>query len=76
MRGKLNIINSSEDAKSAGLTRDQVIALATITVRYDDAQYPDDYDKNLKDGDDEYIEPIWRFEEEINQAVLDRFGVK
>ncbi|MBF4377398.1 hypothetical protein, partial [Vibrio anguillarum] len=60
--------------KSAGLTRDQVVALATITVRYDDAQYPDNYEKNLKYGDNGYIEPIWRFEEKIDEAVMSRFG--
>lgn len=76
MRGTSKIINSAQDAKSVGLTYEQAVAAATITVRYDDAQYPDNYDTSLKEGDDGYIEPIWRFEEEINQAVLDRFSAK
>lgn len=75
MRGKAKIINSKEDLESTDFTHDQIVEMATITVRYDDAQYPDDYDKNLKDGDDGYIGPIYRFEDEIDQAVLDRFGV-
>ncbi|NGZ66487.1 hypothetical protein G6Z92_05735 [Vibrio aestuarianus subsp. cardii] len=74
MRGNAKIINSMRDAQSIRLTYDQAVSAATIVVRYDDAEYPDDYDSALKDGDDGYVEPIWRFEEEINQAVLDRFG--
>lgn len=75
MRGNVTIINSQDDAKTAGYTDEQITAMATILVRYDDAEYPEDYDKSLKDGDDGYIEPIWRFEEEIDQAVLERFGL-
>lgn len=76
MRGKIKIVNTKYDADKAGLTEEQIISMATIKVRYDDAAYPDNYNNTLKEGDDGYIEPIWRFEEEINQAVLDRFGVK
>ncbi|EGS66985.1 hypothetical protein ACPF4W_003213 [Vibrio cholerae] len=74
MRGNAKIINSDRDAKSVGLTYEQAVAAATITVRYDDAQYPDNYDKSLKEGDEGYVEPIWRFEEEIDNSVLERFG--
>lgn len=74
MRGNAAIINSQDDAKHVGYTDEQIIAMATITVRYDDAEYPEDYDTSLKEGDDGYIEPIWRFETEIDQAVLDRFS--
>ena len=38
--------------------------------------YPEDYDRSLKEGDSGYIEPIDRFESEIDQSVLDRFGVR
>ncbi len=75
MQRKPKIINSATDFQKSGLSYEQIIEMATITVRYDDAQYPDDYDQSLKEGDDGYIEPILRFEEEIDQAVLDRFGV-
>ncbi|HFG1599822.1 TPA: hypothetical protein ACGFWR_003011 [Vibrio cholerae] len=74
MRGKAKIINSEQDAKSVGLTYEQAVAAATIKVRYDDAKYPDNYDKSLKEGGDGYVEPIWRFEEEIDNSVLERFG--
>lgn len=75
MQRKPKIINSATDFQKSGLSYEQIIEMATITVRYDDAQYPDDYDQSLKEGDDGYIEPILRFEEEIDQALLDRFGV-
>lgn len=76
MRGNATIVNSKDDAQSAGYTTEQIIEMATIVVRHDDAVYPDNYDTNLKESDDGYIEPSLRFEEEVNQAVLDRFGVK
>lgn len=76
MRGKIKIVNTKDDAVKAGFTQEQIIRMATITVRYDDAMYPDDYDTNLKEGDDGYIEPVWRFEEKVDQAVLERFSVK
>lgn len=75
MRGNATIVNSKDDAQSAGLTTEQIIQMATITVRHDDAAYPDNYDTNLKESDEGYIEPIWRFEEKIDQAILDRFGL-
>ncbi len=75
MRGKTEIINTATDRKSADFSDEQIIEMATTSVRYDDAIYPDDYDQNLKEGDDDFIEPIFRFESEINQVVLDRFGV-
>lgn len=75
MRGKVKIINSRSDFEASDFTRDQIIEMATITVRYDDAVYPDGYDSSLTEGDSGYIEPVWRFEEEINQSALDRFGI-
>ena len=75
MRGNTNIINSKDDASVANLDKDKIIEMATISVRHDDAKYPDDYDKSLKQGDDGYIEPDYRFENEIDQAILSRFGI-
>lgn len=74
MRGEAKIINSVQDAKNIRLTYEDAVIAATIVVRYDDAQYPDDYDVTLKEGDEGYIEPIFRFEEEIDNSVLTRFG--
>ncbi len=76
MRGKAKIVNSQDDAKVANLTDEMIISMATISVRYDDAVYPDDYDYLLKEGDEGYITPIYRTETEVDQSVLNRFGVK
>ena len=65
MRGKAKIVNSKDDAKAANLTDDRIIEMATISVRYDDAVYPEGYDRTLKEGDVGYIEPMERFEDEI-----------
>ena len=75
MRGNKHIINSKEDRAHSHLTDEQIITMATIVVRYDDAVYPEDYDKNLKVGDVGFVEPIDRFENEIDQVALDRFGI-
>ena len=76
MRGKAKILNSQDDARVANLTNEMIIEMATISVRYDDAVYPEDYDQSLKKGDDGYIEPVYRNQIEVDQSVLDRFGVK
>jgi hypothetical protein len=76
MRGNINIINSEKDKQKAGLTRENIIKQATINVRYDDAIYPSGYDHmQMKDGDENYVPPIFRTETEIDQGVLDRFGI-
>ncbi|MEB5538585.1 hypothetical protein [Vibrio cholerae] len=74
MRGNAKIINSDRDAKSVGLAYEQAVAAATITVRYDKAQYPDDYDTSLKEGDEGYIDPIYEYVQQVDQSVLKRFG--
>lgn len=75
MRGVVKIVNSIDDAKAANLTDEMIIDMATVSVRYDDAVYPENYDQSLKEGDNGYIEPIARFENEIQQAILDRFDI-
>ncbi|QUX97573.1 hypothetical protein C0J08_20155 [Marinomonas sp. CT5] len=75
MRGNVNIVNTADDLESSTITREQVIAAATIKVRTDAAVYPDDYDTTLKEGDEGYIEPDYQYDEKIDQAVLDRFGI-
>lgn len=74
MRGQLKIINSSQDAKQAGITREQALEIATITVRHDRAIYPDDYDSLLKDGDEGYVDPVYEYVQQVDQSVLKRFG--
>lgn len=74
MRGNATIVNSKDDAQDTGFTTEQIIEMATIVVRHDDAAYPDSYDTSLKESDDGYVEPIWRFEEEVCEAVMKRFS--
>ncbi len=75
MIGKIRIINTNADKNTSDLSDEQVIKMATGVVRYDDAIYPDNYDQSLITHDDGFIEPMYRFEDEIDQAVLDRVGV-
>lgn len=75
MRGAVKIVNTQEDLVVSNMTREQIINMATITVRTDKTVYPDDYDQTLKEGDDGYIEPDYQFDEQIDQAALDRFGI-
>ncbi|MDA5316635.1 hypothetical protein [Vibrio cholerae] len=74
MRGQLKIINSAADAKQAGITREQALKIATITVRHDRAVYPDGYDVSPEEGDDGYIEPVYEYVQQVDQSVLKRFG--
>ncbi|OOF25046.1 hypothetical protein BZJ19_10010 [Salinivibrio proteolyticus] len=74
MRGSVAIINSEADAQKVGMTREDALKQATITVRHDKAEYPADYDKNLKPNDEGYIEPIYEYEEVVDDAALKRFG--
>lgn len=57
------------------MTREQIIAAATIVVRHDAAAYSEDYDTTLKEGDPGYIEPDYQYEEVIDPVALERFGV-
>jgi hypothetical protein len=75
MRGNANIVNTKEDLAVSQMTREQVIAAATITVRHDAAVYPDGYNTDLKDGDEGFIEPDYQYDEIIDQAAMDRFGI-
>ena len=75
MRENIKIVNTADDLDVSQITREQVIAAATITVRHDAAIYPDGYDATLKEGNDGYIEPDYQYEDVIDQGVLDRFGI-
>lgn len=75
MRGAVKIVNTPADMAVSQMTREQIIAMATIAVRTDNAVYPDDYDKALKPGESGYIEPDYQYDEQIDQAALDRYGI-
>lgn len=75
MRGSVNIVNTPTDLAASKMTREQIIAAATIVVRHDAAAYPEDYDTTLKEGDPGYIEPDYQYEEVIDPAAIDRMGI-
>ncbi|NVK28814.1 MAG: hypothetical protein HWE14_12255 [Flavobacteriia bacterium] len=75
MKGSVKVVNTLDDLAMSEITREQIIKMATITVRTDQAVYPEGYDKNLTPVDDGYIEPDYQYDEKIDQGVLDRFGV-
>ncbi|SBS36631.1 hypothetical protein MSP8887_02659 [Marinomonas spartinae] len=75
MKGSAKILNTSDDLAMSPISREQIIKMATVKVRIDKADYPEEYDKTLKSGDDGYIEPDYQYDEKIDQAVLDRFGI-
>lgn len=75
MRGNINIVNTPADLAVSQMTREQIIAAATITVRTDKAVYPDGYDRSLVPSDSGYVEPDYQYGEVIDPVALDRFGV-
>lgn len=75
MRGNINIVNTPADLAVSQMTREQIIAAATITVRTDKAAYPDGYDRSLNPADSGYIEPDYQYDDVIDPVALVRFGV-
>jgi len=59
----MNIINTPADLQSASNTPEGqafLQALLNDFTTFDDAEYPEDYDRNLEPDDEGYIEPIIR----------------
>lgn len=59
------IVNTSSDlaAAEAGTERTAFLnSLLNDYVAFDDAAYPEGYDRNLKEGDQGYIAPVIRLE--------------
>ena len=73
------IINSPADLEAADATPAAVAertafltALLNDYVRFDDAEYPEDYDRTLQPGDEGYIAPVIR--EEWNAGAAATWG--
>lgn len=61
----MNIINTASDLNAAPDTAQKRAFLQSLLNNYiifDDAEYPEDYDRNLRQGDEGYIEPVIRQE--------------
>ena len=61
----MTIINNPTDLASAPASDEHLAFLNGLLNDYttfDDAEYPDGYDRTLVDGDDGYVEPVIRSE--------------
>lgn len=61
----MNIFNTSSDLQLAANAEEKrafLQALLNDYITFDDAVYPQDYDRNLQSGDDGYIAPVIRQE--------------
>ncbi|BFM50572.1 hypothetical protein [Marinomonas sp. THO17] len=76
MRGNTHIMNSADDFQQASMTREEAIAAATVVVQQDMATYPEEYDHSLSKGKKGYIAPEYRAVAVMDQAVLERFGIR
>ncbi|MEZ8115173.1 hypothetical protein ACED44_09555 [Vibrio splendidus] len=73
MQRKARVLNTLEDVTACGITREQVMTWAMLVIQHDDAQYPDDYNHQLQEGEEGFIPPIWRSESIIEPQALSRF---
>jgi hypothetical protein len=59
----MNLINTPEDLQAAEKTPELIAFLTNLyndCITFDDAEYPQDYDRTLTPEDEGYIEPIVR----------------
>jgi hypothetical protein len=57
------LINTVGDLQSATATAERTAFLQSLLNDYttfDDAEYPEDYDRTLEPGDEGYVEPVLR----------------
>lgn len=71
----MNIINTTTDLALADQTEERAAFLQALLndyITFDDAVYPQDYDRNLQPGDDGYIAPVIR--QEWNAGAAAQWG--
>ena len=59
------LINTATDLQTAEPSAERTAFLQNLLndyVIFDDAEYPDDYDRELQEGDDGYVTPVIRRE--------------
>jgi len=57
------LINTTTDLQTAEPSAERTAFLQNLLndyITFDDAEYPEDYDRTLQEGDDGYIEPVLR----------------
>ena len=61
----MNIFNTVADLQAAPNSPEKQAFLQAMLndyITFDDAEYPEDYDNTLKEGDDDYVTPVLRQE--------------
>jgi len=59
------LINTAADLQTAEPSAERTAFLQNLLndyITFDDAEYPEDYDRTLQEGDDGYVEPVLRQE--------------
>ena len=59
------LINTVTDLQEAGISAERTAFLTNLLndyITFDDAPYPEGYDRTLAEGDDDYVAPVVRLE--------------
>lgn len=75
MKGKPRIVNTAEDFQRSSISEEFIRKQAEQAVYKDVAEYPDDYDHNLKEGDEGFIEPVFVEEKFTDETLLKKFNL-
>jgi hypothetical protein len=73
------IINTRADFAATEANEERTALLTSLLndeITFDDAAYPEDYDRQLEPGDDGYIEPVIRKEWNAGAAAAWGFNSK
>lgn len=73
------LINTATDLQGAPSSPEHTTFLANLLndyITFDDAEYPEGYDRNLADGDDGYVEPVIRSEWNAGAAAAWGFATR
>jgi len=71
------LINTAADLQTAEPSNERTAFLQNLLndyITFDDAEYPEGYDRNLQPGDDGYVEPVLRQEWNAGAAAAWGFG--
>ena len=73
------LINTIQDLQAATNSQEQVAFLQTLLndyVTFDDAVYPEGYDRTLQEGHEGYVAPVIRTEWNAGAAASWGFGIR
>tara|TARA_R110000803_G_scaffold162440_1_gene226063 strand:+ start:443 stop:697 length:255 start_codon:yes stop_codon:yes gene_type:complete len=75
----MNIFNTVADFNAAPNTLEKQAFLQAMLddyITFDDAEYPEEYDNNLREGDEGYVAPVFRKEWNAGAAAAWGFSSK